>query len=199
MAGRSGASVSTVPARPAPPAPRAETISALGAAHRAALRLAGPLRGARVLSLGCGGGAELVLLARAAGDDGSVLGVDIDSAAVDRARRRLAERGIRNAGVLVGSAADPPRDAAPFDLVYTSLLTHHLTSPRECLPRWRDVASPRARLLCIDWEPHPLGDVSELMACAGWRPTGRHDVPLRSPPPARAQVVGRLEPKEPTP
>ncbi len=52
--------------------------------------------GQRVLDLGCGTGPTTVELARRVGPDGSVLGVDIAAAMLDRARERAAAEGARN-------------------------------------------------------------------------------------------------------
>ena len=63
---------------------------ALAGLAEAALELAAPQPGERVLDIGCGSGTTLLALAARVGPHGSVLGVDIAQASVERARQRLA-------------------------------------------------------------------------------------------------------------
>ncbi len=60
------------------------------------LRAAGIAAGMQVLDIGCGMGDVSLLLSEIVGREGSVVGIDLDGAALHRADGRRAERGIKN-------------------------------------------------------------------------------------------------------
>jgi 2-polyprenyl-3-methyl-5-hydroxy-6-metoxy-1,4-benzoquinol methylase len=74
--------------------------------------------GSRMLDVGCGTGSSM-LQALEMGYD--VVGIDISSTAVDRARKRLVSRGF-DAEVLVMNVTDDISDLGPFDCI----LLHHV-------------------------------------------------------------------------
>lgn len=55
-----------------------------------------PPAGARILDVGCGGGATTLALARRLGPDGKAVGVDISQALLDSARRQATAAGVDN-------------------------------------------------------------------------------------------------------
>ena len=65
------------------------------------LRLAG---GEHVLEIGCGTAAVTLPLARAVGERGRVVAVDISEPMLEVARQRVAESGLRNVTLLLGDA-----------------------------------------------------------------------------------------------
>jgi SAM-dependent methyltransferase len=95
-----------------------------GPLHERVLDLAGVTTGTRVLDLGCGSGD----LAHRAADRGAVvLGVDVDPAAVVRARTGPVAAGPGSAAFAAGDAHDPP--PGPFDVVTAVQLLPHVTNP----------------------------------------------------------------------
>ena len=56
--------------------------------------------GEKVVDMGCGGGLDLLLLSRAVGRDGRVIGVDFAPGMVQRAQRNIELSGTRNATVV---------------------------------------------------------------------------------------------------
>jgi arsenite methyltransferase len=74
-----------------------------GVAHSALL--ADVNAGDVVVDLGCGGGLDLLLLSRAVGSRGSVIGVDFAPAMVERARQSVRLAGASNASVVEESAS----------------------------------------------------------------------------------------------
>ena len=92
-------------------------------------RAAGITSGMHVLDIGCGVGDVSFLVAELVGPTGSVLGVDLDAAAIEFARQRCKARGIDNVQFQQSDARSleggPPFDAAVGRLVlmYVSDLT----------------------------------------------------------------------------
>jgi SAM-dependent methyltransferase len=101
-------------------------------------RVAGWLTGnpARIADLGCGTGASTVALADAR-PDATVVGRDIDPAAIEAARRRLAGRPDL-AGRVTFEVADMTGDAGgPYELICVFDALHDLPRPVEALTRCR--------------------------------------------------------------
>src|SRR6266481_6426776 len=73
---------------------------ALAGLAEAALGLAAPQPGERVLDIGCGSGTTVLELAARVGTAGQVLGADISEQSVARARQRIADAGSRHADVI---------------------------------------------------------------------------------------------------
>jgi ubiquinone/menaquinone biosynthesis C-methylase UbiE len=102
-----------------------------------ALAQTGALQG-RVLDCGCGTG-EHSLLAAALGAE--VVGIDLSASAIDRARQKAAERGLR-ATFAAADALELPAPDQPFDVVIDSGVFHSFDDD----DRPRYVASLRRQL-----------------------------------------------------
>ena len=102
------------------------------------LRMGGPLRGARVLEIGCGRGvgAEVVLDVFGAA---AVDAFDLDPRMVNRAQGRLRSRGPR-VRLWVGDAAAIGAPEAAYDAVFDFGMIHHV-------PKWRTVLAEVHRVL----------------------------------------------------
>ena len=130
-----------------------ERLQVLAAARRGStlefLERAGLRPGMRCVDLGCGGGAVSLELAGLAGPAGSVVGVDMDEAKLELARRAARERGLGN---VVFEAGDVNAWAAPggYDLVYCRFLLQHLAGPVELLRRMWDAVRPGGVLAVED-------------------------------------------------
>jgi len=104
----------------------------MGPATRALLDEIGIATGASCLDVGCGGGDVTLELARRVGAAGRVLGVDLDEAKLEIARREAAEQGVANVAFAVHDVtAWEPGD--PFDVVYARFLLTHLADPASLL------------------------------------------------------------------
>jgi len=113
--------------------------------------------GMRALDLGCGTGTLTLRLARSA-PGASVVGIDADAAALERARVKLAGSGARAELIEARAEALPLADAS-FDRVVSSLVFHHLTrdGKRAALAEARRVLRPDGELHVADWgRPHDL-------------------------------------------
>ncbi|HYZ41730.1 MAG TPA: class I SAM-dependent methyltransferase [Stellaceae bacterium] len=73
--------------------------------------------GERVLEIGCGTGAATLPFAEAVGEHGHVVGVDISEPMLAEARKRIAERGLRNVTLLQADAQTYRLESDSFDLI----------------------------------------------------------------------------------
>jgi len=82
--------------------------------------------GARVLDVGCGAGAALIAASEIVGHTGRVIGIDLASGMVERARRAARELALENVQVQVGDAEAPPIDSFSVDAIVSSLVLFFL-------------------------------------------------------------------------
>ncbi|MEM1114345.1 MAG: methyltransferase domain-containing protein [Pseudomonadota bacterium] len=100
-----------------------------------------PLKpGARCLDFGCGGGDVSVKLAGRLGEKGRIVGVDMDAAALDRARARTQEIPASVRFMQVDCEAYSP--AEQYDLVYARFLLSHLGDVKGVLGRLYRAVKP---------------------------------------------------------
>lgn len=102
--------------------------------------------GERVLDVGCGRGASLRPAAEAVGVDGSVVGVDLAQAMVERLRRELDADGISNAEVHHGDAEALEFSKASFDVVLGGFLVFFTPEPPKALAELHRVLRPGGRV-----------------------------------------------------
>jgi SAM-dependent methyltransferase len=102
--------------------------------------------GARVADIGCGSGAAALAMARAY-PSSTVVGYDVDSRAIQRARAEAAEAGLENVDfVLAGAESLPPG----FDLVTALDVIHDLPNPKATLINIRESLSPEGLLMMME-------------------------------------------------
>jgi len=122
--------------------------------HNEALRRAyGIGAGDHVLDIGCGLGQTTRDAARMAGD-GSVLGVDVSAAMIERARELTRAEGLGNVEYQCGDAQVHPFPPQRFDVVISRFGTMFFTNPVAAFANIRRALRPAGRLVMMVWQAH---------------------------------------------
>jgi SAM-dependent methyltransferase len=116
------------------------------------LAAAAPVPGESALDVGCGGGRSTVLLARAVGPRGRVVGVDLSRPLLQLARERLEREGLLGAVELVEGDAQTHRFARDFDLVLSIFGVMFFEDPEDAFANLRRALRPGGRLVFLCWQ-----------------------------------------------
>jgi ubiquinone/menaquinone biosynthesis C-methylase UbiE len=100
--------------------------------------------GERVLDIGCGRGAALIPLARAAGPTGTVLGIDLAPRMVQQTAYDT--RDLPQVEVRVADAGAPGLPPSSYDVVASSLVLFFLPEPGDAVRTWTQLLSTGGRL-----------------------------------------------------
>ena len=117
---------------------------------------AGPLarldlpRGARAVDVGCGWGDTAIELARKAGPEGSVLGLDCCDAFLEKGRRDAAAEGLRNVRFVVADVQTYPFETT-FDFAFSRFGTMFFANPVAAMRNVRRALVPGGRAMFITW------------------------------------------------
>ena len=106
--------------------------------------------GAVVADVGAGDGFFTSRLARAVGHDGRVFAVDIDDAALERLRRRLADDGIQNVTIIKGTTDDPKLPDGVLDAALIINAYHEMPQHQSILAALRRALKPEGRLVIVE-------------------------------------------------
>ncbi len=115
--------------------------------HRQAIRMIAEADPSSILDLGCGEGYSLDALVRG-GVRAELTGIDLSSAAIDRARERLGGR----AHLEVADARTLVDDGRQFDLVMMLEVLEHIPDPQQMIPIL-EALTRRYLLLSVPREP----------------------------------------------
>ena len=114
----------------------------------ARLGLAG---GESVLEIGCGTGALTLPLAEAIGAEGRLVAVDISEPMLGLARRRVAERGLRNVTLLLGDAQVFAFEPVAFDLATSRMGVMFFVDPTAAFRNIAGALKPGGRFVFACW------------------------------------------------
>jgi len=128
-----------------------QTDAQLAPLGRAVLERLAPAPGERILDVGCGAGQTLLELAALVGRDGRVVGLDISSPMLARARERVAEAGLTQVDLVLGDAATE-RFAHPFDVVFSRFGVMFFEDPAAAFRSLRAALRSGGRLGFVCWQ-----------------------------------------------
>ncbi len=115
------------------------------------LDLAALKPGDRVLDVATGPGIMARIAARAVGESGQVVGVDIAEQSLEVARRKAAEEGLEQLTFQVEDAENLTLPDDTFDAVFCSMGLMHFPAPEKALLEMRRVLKPGGKLLAAVW------------------------------------------------
>jgi arsenite methyltransferase len=107
-------------------------------------------KGEKILDIGCGGGADTLVAAIMAGLTGTVVGIDMVSGMLVRARENLLETSFRNITFLGASAEDLPFPQNSFHVVISNGVLNLIVDKARALAEVFRVLKPTGRLMMAD-------------------------------------------------
>lgn len=107
--------------------------------------------GEKVLEVGCGTGAATVPLAKAVGETGEVVGIDISEPMLAGARDRIWHSGLRNITLLRADAQVHAFEPNRFDLIASRFGVMFFADPTAAFRNLRGAARPGGRLCFACW------------------------------------------------
>ncbi len=123
--------------------------------------------GDRVLDLGTGTGAAAASAARLVAPGGTVVGIDISHAMLERARQRMAQIQHINRAFLWGRAESIPADDAAFDVVLASLSLMFVPDRAAAAREIARVLRPGGRIVATVWDGPERCDIVRFQQTAG--------------------------------
>ena len=117
----------------------------------ALLAFAAPLSRERVLDVGCGCGASTLEIARAVGEGGHVMALDISGPMLAEAEARARAAGVANVDWRHGDAATAALE--DYDLLISNFGLMFFGDPVAAFTHLRSAASPEARMAFVCWRP----------------------------------------------
>jgi SAM-dependent methyltransferase len=170
-------------------------LAPLGAA---AIDRAAPRAGERVIDVGCGMGQTSAQLAARVGPQGSVLGVDISTPMLERARERARTEGAANARFENADAQTHAFPAGGADLVFSRFGVMFFADPVAAFTNLARALRPGGRIVFVCWQSlaqnpwmrEPLGALAKHLTLP---PPGAPDAPGPFAFADAARVRGILE------
>jgi SAM-dependent methyltransferase len=135
-------------------------------------RAAGLEPGMRVLDVGSGSGDVALLAAELVGPEGEVVGVDVDTAALEIARGRAQSLGLRNVTFVEGDARTAELDGG-FDAAVGRLVLMYWRDPAEALGRIAGHVRPGGVVAFQELDLDPTVGSRSLPEQTLWNETGQ--------------------------
>lgn len=116
------------------------------------------------LDVGCGDGFFTLPAARIVRPEGKVLGIDIDSVALDELREKARREGLDDIELQVGPAEETLVCQQCADFVFFGIDLHDFQDPLKVLDNALTMIKPTGLLVDLDWkkEPSPMGPPMEI-------------------------------------
>jgi ubiquinone/menaquinone biosynthesis C-methylase UbiE len=112
------------------------------------LKIAGIKPGMRCIDLGCGIGNVTHLMASLVGRDGAVVGLDMNSEAINIGNKKANEKtDYNNIKFVVDNVYDTQLDSSSFDFVFSRFLFQHLTEPKKVVYEMKRLASDNGGII----------------------------------------------------
>lgn len=116
------------------------------------LQQAGVILGQKVLDVGFRDVQELQAIASLIGATGNVLGIDVVSQYVERARGKLGELSVSNISVKEGSVLNIPADDQSFDMILCKGILHEVQHLDKALMEMRRVCKRDGLITIVDFQ-----------------------------------------------
>ncbi|MCA9617536.1 MAG: class I SAM-dependent methyltransferase [Myxococcales bacterium] len=101
--------------------------------------------------IGAGNGYHSLMFAKAVGEEGQVVAVDIQPEMLDLLRARAEEAGAKNVVPVLGEATDPKLGEARCDLIFLADVYHELSDPPAMLGHFRRALRPGGRIALLEF------------------------------------------------
>jgi len=138
----------------------------------AVLKSFGLKPGMTVLDVGTGAGFYLPYLSKMVSDSGKVYAIDVSPEAVEYAKSKVSQLGLKNVEVLLSQENQIPLPDDTIDFTYMAFVFHELEDPVKFLKELERVSKPVSYLALIDWKkeerdkgPPPEEVYSEWEVC----------------------------------
>jgi ubiquinone/menaquinone biosynthesis C-methylase UbiE len=118
----------------------------------AVLKSFGLKLGMTVLDVGTGAGFYLPYLSKMVSDSGKVYAIDISPEAVEYAKGKVSQLGLKNVEVLISQENQIPLPDNTVDFTYMAFVFHELEDPVKFLKELERVSKPISYLALIDWK-----------------------------------------------
>lgn len=121
--------------------------------ERCSLMLAklGVKPGMTACDMGCGNGFYALQMAKMVGEEGTVLGVDIQPEMLKFMSERAAEEGVTNVKPILGTLADPKLPVGVVDLILCADVYHEFSHPEQMLAAMRASLAPNGVVVLLEF------------------------------------------------
>ncbi|MBU1076716.1 MAG: class I SAM-dependent methyltransferase [Spirochaetes bacterium] len=109
-------------------------------------------KGQMIADIGCGTGFFTVPLARAVGNNGKVIVIDIDPVMLKKAEETVSKEKLKNVEILLSQENSFPIPENSIDIVFTATVYHELNEPGQFLKEALKVLKGSGQMIILDWD-----------------------------------------------
>ena len=115
-------------------------------------------KGQVVADIGAGSGYLTAKLSERVGESGIVYAVDIQQEMIDYTRKKLMDRGLKNAVLVLGDMDDPKLLPEKLDTIILLSTYHEIAKPIEFMKKLKLALKPRGKLVILEFtDESPIG------------------------------------------